>query len=67
MEARVLQQMRGESNASAATLEEDRNEAHAHLEVDAGGFELRGDVFVPTSICCLPYHAFLCARVFKKM
>ena len=61
MEARVLQQMRGESNSfGAATLEEDRNEKRTHIsEVDAGGFELRGDVFVPTSICCLPYHAFL--------
>ena len=60
MEARVLQQMRGESNSFGAATLEDTNEKRTHIsEVDAGGFELRGDVFVPTSICCLPYHAFL--------
>ena len=60
MEARVLQQMRGESNSFGAATLEDGNEKRTHIsEVDAGGFELRGDVFVPTSICCLPYHAFL--------
>ena len=60
MEARVLQQMRGESNNLDGEALEDTNDKRTHIsEVDAGGFELRGDVFLPSSICCLPYHAFL--------
>ena len=67
MEARVLQQMRGESNGFGAATLEDTNEKRTHIsEVDAGGFELRGDVFVPTSICCLPYHAFQVARACSR-
>ena len=60
MEARVLQQMRGESNNLDGETLEDTNDKRTHIsEVDAGGFELRGDVFLPSSICCLQYHAFL--------
>ena len=31
----------------------------AVTEVDAGGFELNGDVFVPSSVACLAHSAFL--------
>ena len=66
MEARVLQQMRGESNSFGAATLEDGNEKRTHIsEVDAGGFELRGDAR-PTSICCLPTTRSCGARGCKR-
>ena len=48
----------GAAPLSAEVLES-ADRRTAVTEVDAGGFELNGDVFVPSSVACLAHSAFL--------
>mmetsp|Transcript_3514 Transcript_3514/g.10367 ORF Transcript_3514/g.10367 Transcript_3514/m.10367 type:complete len:202 (-) Transcript_3514:228-833(-) len=71
MEAAVLQQMgvverdaafqkeMGVGGAAALSTTESADKRTVVSEVDAGGFELNGDVYVPSAIACLAHSAFL--------